>query len=120
MVITETPEWAALTDHHRTVAGRHLRDLFTEDPERGATMSCRAGDLYLDYSKNRLTLETVRLRFGFWDWVGGRYSYDSAVGLSPWSRSDPSGSRKCSEASARSMIISAQLLTSRTFRRCWA
>jgi glucose-6-phosphate isomerase len=61
MLITEAPEWAALTEHHRGIAGRHLRDLFAEDPRRGATLACSAGDLYLDYSKNRLTAETVRL-----------------------------------------------------------
>jgi glucose-6-phosphate isomerase len=61
MLIMKTPEWAALTEHHRSIAGRHLRDLFAEDPRRGATLACSAGDLYLDYSKNRLTAETVRL-----------------------------------------------------------
>ncbi len=40
---------------------RHLRDLFVEDPARGEELTCRAGDLYLDYSKNRITRETVRL-----------------------------------------------------------
>jgi glucose-6-phosphate isomerase len=59
--ISESAEWQALQAHHREVAGRHLRDLFAEDPARGEELTCRAGDLYLDYSKNRLTRETVRL-----------------------------------------------------------
>jgi glucose-6-phosphate isomerase len=59
--ISETAEWQALAEHHRAVADRHLRDLFAEDPERGERLSCRAGDLLLDYSKNRLTPETIRL-----------------------------------------------------------
>jgi glucose-6-phosphate isomerase len=59
--ISETPEWQALAEHHRGIAGRHLRDLFAEDAGRGEQLTCRAGDLYLDYSKNRLTAETVRL-----------------------------------------------------------
>ncbi|UOY02281.1 glucose-6-phosphate isomerase [Blastococcus sp. PRF04-17] len=61
MGITESPEWQALAEHHREVRERHLRDLFAEDPARGDELVCRAGELYLDYSKNRLTRETLRL-----------------------------------------------------------
>jgi glucose-6-phosphate isomerase len=61
MGISESLEWQALAEHHREVGARHLRDLFAEDPTRGEQLVCRAGDLYLDYSKNRLTRETVRL-----------------------------------------------------------
>ena len=61
MRISETEEWRALAEHHRQVRDLHLRDLFAEDPSRGEQLTCRAGDLYLDYSKNRLTRETVRL-----------------------------------------------------------
>jgi len=60
-MITETPEWAALAAHHRTLADAHLRALFADDPGRGEAMTVEAGDLYLDYSKNRLTSETVSL-----------------------------------------------------------
>jgi len=59
--ISDSAEWRALAEHHREVAGRHLRDLFAEDPARGEELTCRAGDLYLDYSKNRLTRETIPL-----------------------------------------------------------
>src|SRR4051794_31760958 len=61
MRITETPEWQALATHHREVRDRHLRDLFAEDPQRGSSLVVRGGDLYLDYSKNRLTRETIGL-----------------------------------------------------------
>src|SRR3712207_499662 len=61
MRITETPEWKALAEHHQEIRDRHLRDLFAEDAGRGTSLTCRAGDLHLDYSKNRLTGETVRL-----------------------------------------------------------
>jgi glucose-6-phosphate isomerase len=61
MRISQTPEWQALADHHRTIGQRHLRDLFAEDATRGTALTCRAGDLVLDYSKNRLSAETVRL-----------------------------------------------------------
>jgi glucose-6-phosphate isomerase len=61
MGITSSAEWQALAEHHRAVRDRHLRDLFAEDPQRGTELVVTAGDLYLDYSKNRLTRETVRL-----------------------------------------------------------
>jgi glucose-6-phosphate isomerase len=59
--IDQTPEWKALEEHHRELNQLHLRQLFADDPARGETMTVEAGDLYLDYSKNRLTAETVRL-----------------------------------------------------------
>jgi glucose-6-phosphate isomerase len=59
--ISASPEWQALSEHHRAIGGVHLRDLFAEEPGRGEELTCRAGDLYLDFSKNRLTRETVRL-----------------------------------------------------------
>jgi glucose-6-phosphate isomerase len=59
--ITETAEWKALADHQRGLAGTHLRDLFAEDPSRGTALTVDAADLHLDYSKNRLTAETVSL-----------------------------------------------------------
>ncbi|MCW2634104.1 MAG: Glucose-6-phosphate isomerase, partial [Blastococcus sp.] len=61
MRISESPEWQALSEHHSEIGDVHLRDLFAEDPARGEELTCRAGNLYLDYSKNRLTRETVRL-----------------------------------------------------------
>jgi len=59
--IDQTPEWKALQEHQRQLAAVHLRELFAGDPGRGEDMAVQAGDLYLDYSKNRLTAETVRL-----------------------------------------------------------
>jgi glucose-6-phosphate isomerase len=61
MGIENSAEWQALAEHHRELRDAHLRDLFAEDPTRGTDLTVRAGDLYLDYSKNRLTRETVRL-----------------------------------------------------------
>jgi glucose-6-phosphate isomerase len=61
MPISETPEWRALAEHHERVKDTHLRTLFADDPDRGTTLVVRAGDLYLDYSKNRLTRETIDL-----------------------------------------------------------
>jgi len=59
--ITGTTEWASLTDHFAKLRDVHLRDLFAEDPSRGEQMTVAAADLLLDYSKNRLTRETVDL-----------------------------------------------------------
>ena len=53
--------WQALESHHAEVANLHLRDLFAEDPERGPRLCAEAVGLYLDYSKNRVTDETLRL-----------------------------------------------------------
>jgi glucose-6-phosphate isomerase len=59
--ITETPEWHALEAHFETVRELHLRDLFADDPTRGERLSVEAEGIHLDYSKNRITDETVRL-----------------------------------------------------------
>ncbi len=56
-----SPAWQALEKHHREVAGLHLRDLFAADPQRAANFRAEAGGLHLDYSKNRVTEETMRL-----------------------------------------------------------
>ena len=68
----DSAEWQALAEHHRQVGERHLRDLFAEDPQRGTDLVVTAGDLYLDYSKNRLTRETVRLLAALAERVGLR------------------------------------------------
>jgi glucose-6-phosphate isomerase len=55
------PEWKALAEHQRDVAPQHLRDLFAADPERGERLTVEAAGVYLDYSKNRVTDETLQL-----------------------------------------------------------
>ena len=59
--VADRPEWRALQEHFAQISAAHLRELFAADPARGERMAVEAGDLYLDYSKNRLTDETVRL-----------------------------------------------------------
>ena len=64
MAVTPLPErksWQALKRHHQEIAGQHLRDLFAGDPGRGERLTAEAAGLYLDYSKNRVTDETMRL-----------------------------------------------------------
>jgi glucose-6-phosphate isomerase len=59
--LTRTPEWEALASHQASIRDRHLRELFAEDPERGRRFALEAEGIYLDYSKNRITAETLRL-----------------------------------------------------------
>jgi len=64
MAVPPLPErkaWQALKRHYDEIAGQHLRDLFAEDPGRGERLTLEAAGLYLDYSKNRVTDETIRL-----------------------------------------------------------
>jgi glucose-6-phosphate isomerase len=59
--LRDRASWKALEQHHAEIGGRHLRELFAEDPGRGERMRAEATGLYLDYSKNRVTDETMRL-----------------------------------------------------------
>ena len=53
--------WRALQDHYEAIRSRHLRDLFAHDPKRGERMTVEAAGVFLDYSKNRIDDETLRL-----------------------------------------------------------
>src|ERR1700733_7598013 len=57
------PAWKALETHYSSVRGLHLRQLFAEDPKRGERLALEVAGLYLDYSKNRVTDETLKLLF---------------------------------------------------------
>jgi glucose-6-phosphate isomerase len=59
--LRELPAWRELERHHGEIGAAHLRDLFAADPERGERLNAEGAGLYLDYSKNRVTDETVRL-----------------------------------------------------------
>jgi glucose-6-phosphate isomerase len=59
--LTSGPAWQALQAHHRQVQDVHLRDLFAQDPARGERLTAEAAGLFLDYSKHRVTDETLRL-----------------------------------------------------------
>jgi glucose-6-phosphate isomerase len=59
--ITGTHEWAAVAQHHAAVAPRHLRDLFADDPGRVEALTTSGADLVMDYSKHRITRDTVPL-----------------------------------------------------------
>ena len=59
--ISATPEWTEVAQHHAAVAPRHLRDLFADDPGRVEALTVTGADLVMDYSKNRITRDTVPL-----------------------------------------------------------
>ena len=59
--LTKQTAWKALQAHYEEVDGIHLRDLFATDPNRGERMTAEAAGIFLDYSKNRITDETVKL-----------------------------------------------------------
>ena len=77
MSIATSAEWAELQTHHTALASRHLRDLFAEDPARGERLNATSGDLFLDYSKNRVTDETLRLLFALAGRAGLRTKIDA-------------------------------------------
>ena len=75
--LTERPAWKALKAHYNEIRNLHLRTLFAEDPKRGEQMTAEAAAIYLDYSKNRITAETLRLLLYLADAVGLRARIDA-------------------------------------------
>lgn len=59
--LIELSAWQALIDHHRSIGSRHLRQFFADDPQRGERLQLEAAGLYFDFSKNRITDETLAL-----------------------------------------------------------
>ncbi|MGE5839255.1 MAG: glucose-6-phosphate isomerase [Deltaproteobacteria bacterium] len=78
--LTKRPAWKALKAHHKEIRERHLRHLFAEDPMRGERMMVEAAGITLDYSKNRITDETLKLlaqlakESGLADRIGAMFS----------------------------------------------
>jgi len=75
--LTKRKAWKALAAHFKEVKDLHLRDLFAADPKRGEELSLQAVGLYLDYSKNRVTEETLKLLFQLATESGLRERIDS-------------------------------------------
>ena len=71
------PAWAELTKHHAEIGNLHLRQLFADDPGRGGRLALLAEGIYLDYSKNRITDETMRLLVDLADESGLRQRIDA-------------------------------------------
>ena len=61
--LIESPAWLALKEHYEEIKDVHMRDMFAEDPHRFETFSASLNDIFLDYSKNRITDKTMQLLF---------------------------------------------------------
>ena len=59
--LRKRPGWIALEAHHQAMKGVHLRRLFAGDPKRGERLAVEGAGVYLDYSKNRISDETIGL-----------------------------------------------------------
>jgi glucose-6-phosphate isomerase len=78
--LTARPAWKALEDHYEKVRDLHLRALFKQDPKRGERLTAEAAGLYLDYSKNRVTDETLGLLLRLAEESGLRARIDAMFG----------------------------------------
>src|SRR5689334_4615125 len=76
-MLTERPAWKALEAHYQKVREAHLRSLFNDDPKRGERFTAEAVGIFLDYSKNRITDETVKLLLQLAEEVGLRERIDA-------------------------------------------
>ena len=70
--LTRRPQWRALQKHHAQIGARHLRELFADAPARGECFQAEAAGLYLDYSKQRISGETLQLLWELADACGLR------------------------------------------------
>src|ERR1700687_4333911 len=75
--LTERPAWKALQAHYNQIHNRHLRTLFSEEKNRGERLTVEAAGLYFDYSKHRITDETMRLLLALAEDVGLRARIDA-------------------------------------------
>lgn len=70
--LTASPAWKSLEAHHQKIRELHLRELFSGDPKRGERMTVEGVGIYLDYSKSRITDETLKLLLQLSDECGLR------------------------------------------------
>src|SRR6185369_4795490 len=75
--LTTRPTWKALEAHYQQLQSLHLRKLFSDDPNRGERMTAEAEGIYLDYSKNRITNETLKLLLQLADEAGLKERIDA-------------------------------------------
>jgi len=78
--LSELPEWLALERHYGALKDLELRQLFAEDSSRGERLTCEAAGVYLDYSKNRITDETIALLSALADSRGLRQAIEAMFG----------------------------------------
>jgi glucose-6-phosphate isomerase len=78
--LLQRPAWTTLHSHYKQIAPLHLRKLFADDPERGERLTLEAAGIYLDYSKNRVTDETIALLVQLAEESGLRQRIDAMFG----------------------------------------
>ena len=78
--LRERPAWRALEEHHRRIGDAHLRELFADDPTRGERLTAEAAGIRIDYSKHRVTDETLRLLVTLAEESGLRERIDEMFG----------------------------------------
>jgi glucose-6-phosphate isomerase len=78
--LVERPAWTALSAHYQKIKSVHLRELFANDPKRGERLTVDAAGIYLDYSKNRVTDETLGLLLQLAEQSGLRARIDAMFG----------------------------------------
>src|SRR5712692_4593343 len=78
--LTQRPSWKALGEHYQKIRDLHLRTLFAQDARRGERFACEAVGIYLDYSKNRITDETIQLLLELAESCGLRERIDAMFG----------------------------------------
>ena len=98
--LTQRPAWKALLAHHAQVKDLHLRSLFAEPGQRGERLTAEGGGLYLDYSKNRVTDETLRLLVELADDAGAARAASTRCSAARRSTS-PRSARCCTSRCAR-------------------
>ena len=106
--LRERPAWAALERHYAEIRELHLRDLFAEDPTRGERLAAEGAGIYLDYSKNRVTDETLRAPPPARRGVGPRRAHGGDVPRRPDQHDrEPLGPprRAAHAARARSLVV---------------
>ena len=92
-LLKRRPEWTALAEHYAKIKDVHLRTLFAENPQRGERLTAEGAGLYLDYSKHRITDETLRLLLALAEAVNLRGRIDAMF------RGDKINSRKTGRCS---------------------
>ncbi|MGP8261199.1 MAG: glucose-6-phosphate isomerase [Acidobacteriaceae bacterium] len=75
--LNQRPAWKALQSHFQSIGAKHLRDLFAQDPARGQRFTAEADGIFLDYSKNRITTETLKLLVSLAEESGLRHRIDA-------------------------------------------
>ena len=94
--VTESPAWQALQKHQQQIGSQHMRDLFKQDPNRFDKFTLRFEDILFDFSKNRITDETLKLLRALAtqaDLKGKNFAIIARAGLTV---SSPAGSRSSS------------------------